>query len=471
MPRKQAFTLKRHVRAICAAATLVAVPLGTAGASGMQGQMDRVFGEMVNVTPPGVYETQRRGVLSGGRLTMKGKIVEEQVVGFVPPSWKGGCGGVDLFGGSFSFINAEQVVQLLRAVAANAKGYAFQLALDNIYPEGAKWIEAFQKKIQALNQHLGNSCQLAQGLVNDLTSSFELKGKTDVSLTGTMEGLFEDVFSSKQESGGKSATKTVRDNNPEMYKERFTGNIVWKQLQKNNVKSWFSGGDSALNRAIMTATGTVVIGDVDPDNPDTNPISSSPGIITLSDLIEGGNITIYRCGDGEDHCLELVKDTTNIVGLKTKIMNILLGNGTSVGIISKFAANQGILTTEEKNFMANMPVGMGAVVRNLAILSTDSAAMFATQSAGAIALSMSMSMVEQYFKAATVALASEQSAYKKEAIATMAASLNTLRAEYTTLQAKHGRLTDKLHEYNIILANSRKQRYMLSEMKKPSSSN
>ncbi|MCV5433856.1 conjugal transfer protein TraH, partial [Escherichia coli] len=89
----------------------------------------------------------------------------ENLVSFAPPSWKAGCGGVDLFGGWIFLINADQIVQLLRAVAANAKGYAFQLALDNVFPDGAKWIENFQKKVQALNQHLGNSCQLAQGFV------------------------------------------------------------------------------------------------------------------------------------------------------------------------------------------------------------------------------------------------------------------------------------------------------------------
>lgn len=34
-------------------------------------------------------------------------------------------------------MNADQIVQLMRAVAANAKGYAFQLALDNVFPDGA----------------------------------------------------------------------------------------------------------------------------------------------------------------------------------------------------------------------------------------------------------------------------------------------------------------------------------------------
>ena len=111
---------------------------------------------------------------------------------------------MDLFGGSLSFINADQIVQLLRSVAANAKGYAFQLALDNVFPDGAKWIENFQKKVQALNEHLGNSCQLAQGIVNDATSSFDLQHKTDASLKATTTGLFEDFLPQTRKARAKS---------------------------------------------------------------------------------------------------------------------------------------------------------------------------------------------------------------------------------------------------------------------------
>ncbi|WP_435339268.1 conjugal transfer protein TraH [Morganella morganii] len=142
--------------------------------------MDRLFNEMSNTTRPGIHQTQRRGVIAGGRVTTKARIFDENLVSFVPPSWKAGCGGVDLFGGSLSFVNADQIVQLMRAVAANAKGYAFQLALDNVFPDGAKWIENFQKKVQALNQHLGNSCQLAQGIVNDSLRKVRISPRCEI---------------------------------------------------------------------------------------------------------------------------------------------------------------------------------------------------------------------------------------------------------------------------------------------------
>jgi conjugative transfer pilus assembly protein TraH len=47
--------------------------------------------------------------------------MNESLWHFVPPSFDAGCGGIDLFAGSFSFISAEQFQNLLRAIAATTE--------------------------------------------------------------------------------------------------------------------------------------------------------------------------------------------------------------------------------------------------------------------------------------------------------------------------------------------------------------
>ena len=84
--------------------------------------MNQLFGSMTNTTAPGVFESQRRGVISGGSVVVRNRIMNENLVSMVPPSFQAGCGGIDMFAGSLSFVNADQFVQLLRSVAANAKG-------------------------------------------------------------------------------------------------------------------------------------------------------------------------------------------------------------------------------------------------------------------------------------------------------------------------------------------------------------
>ena len=129
----------------------MSVPMASAG--GLQNKMDAVFNDMSNVSRPGVFETQRRGVLSGGSAYVRSPIMNTELVNLQAPSFKAGCGGIDFFGGSFSFINADQFVQLLRSVASNAKGYAFQIALDIACSE-----EALQKPSLILRPE--NSCLL-----------------------------------------------------------------------------------------------------------------------------------------------------------------------------------------------------------------------------------------------------------------------------------------------------------------------
>ncbi|HDO1358934.1 TPA: conjugal transfer protein TraH [Aeromonas veronii] len=473
---------RRSTLALCIAVGTLMMTADTAEAHGLQSEMDKLFGQMSNTTPPGVYESQRRGVLAGGRVTGKAKIFDENIVAFAPPSWKAGCGGVDLFGGSLSFINADQIVQLLRSVAANAKGYAFQLALDNVFPDGAKWIENFQKKVQALNEHLGNSCQLAQGIVNDATSSFDMQHKTDASLKATTTGLFEDFFASNTQSTGKSPMEELKANKPTEYK-KLIGNIVWKQLKSNNTSSWFSYGDNTLLESIMSLTGTVIIGDLinDPNatgnGAKTSPLTTLPGNkISLSDLISGGSVKIYSCGSDTTDCLTAGtagggNKTIVLKGMRNQITDILLGTSSTPGVIYKYATNSGTLTDPEKAFVSNLPGGMGAIVRNLSVLSQDGANLFATESSGSIVLAMMYGFTEEFFRAARISLANSQSPYKKEALDLLDQSQQQIRSEYSVLASQYGDLSDQISKYNNLLDNIRKQKYMLATVSNPPTTN
>ena len=113
---------------------LLLVQSGVPAYADLQQEMDGMFGTMTNVTAPTAHLGQRRGVITGGSLVARNGITNTNLVSFVPPSFSAGCGGIDLFAGSFSFINFNQFVQLLRNVAGNASGYAFQLAVGAMCP-------------------------------------------------------------------------------------------------------------------------------------------------------------------------------------------------------------------------------------------------------------------------------------------------------------------------------------------------
>ena len=110
---------------------------------------------------------------------------------------------VDFFAGSFSFINADQFVALMKATAANAAGYAFQLAMSAMCETCMAAIETLQKKVQELNQYFGNSCQLAQGIVNDTAAAMGFQRGSSASLINTAGGV-ADVFGSWTSSDGEN---------------------------------------------------------------------------------------------------------------------------------------------------------------------------------------------------------------------------------------------------------------------------
>lgn len=76
-------------------------------------------------------------------------------------------------------------------------------------PECARQIEAFQKKIQKLNQHFGNSCQMAQGIVNDTAKAFGAEVQNDASIVSQAEGA-GDVFQNWSTGDGTSPKRTPR---------------------------------------------------------------------------------------------------------------------------------------------------------------------------------------------------------------------------------------------------------------------
>jgi hypothetical protein len=97
-----------------------------------------------------------------------------------------GCGATcskrrSSIGATSSYINADEFVSFLRSVAANAKGYAFKLALDHYAPSIAQQMETAASVVRDFNRYFGNSCQMAQGLVNNTLNAMGAANRTDAS--------------------------------------------------------------------------------------------------------------------------------------------------------------------------------------------------------------------------------------------------------------------------------------------------
>lgn len=458
---------------ITALASLLSLAAFQTQAAGMQDQLDGLFTEMSNYTAPGAYETQRRSAYFGGRYTYKTAIFNENLISMQLPSARGGCGGIDIFGGSFSFINSDQIVQLLRQVAANAQGYAFQLAMDNMCPDCMKWMNELQAKMQQLNENMSNSCQLAQGLINDGANMLALKERQDneASITASLTGIADDFGAAMEHIGtADTALKQIFDNNPAEYDEQ-SGSVVFVALTRHNAQNWFVGGDTELIETIMSMTGSVVVGELvqGKDNQGETPEVwvLTGNKLTMEDLIDGAeNKEIYNCGaDGDtDNCRIDPADTKDIdiEGLKEQILEAFTGaNGIITMIRNRNIA--GNLSQEHQNILASMPYSIGSKIFQLAPISPEAAEDFVEKTIDSITLEYIYRLVKGSFKAVDIAMSNAQSNYGPAAREEIQKSQETLETEYEALSSRYGSIRDIERHYSEIMENIPSPNYITAE--------
>ena len=156
--------VRKAARRAAAAASLVAASnialIGVARAD-VSSEMNSFFhdaGGAANVTGPTAFQGQSAGYYSLGNVWTRFPQKSVSPFNLQLPSARAGCGGIDLFSGSFSFINASEIVAMLKATANNALGFAFKLAIDSVSPEIGKVMDEFSQKAQLLNQMNISSC-------------------------------------------------------------------------------------------------------------------------------------------------------------------------------------------------------------------------------------------------------------------------------------------------------------------------
>jgi len=373
------------------------------------GETDNLFNNMINVTTGGTAMSQSRGVLAGPNVSVRNRISNVNLVNFRAPNVDAGCGGIDIFGGSFSFINAQQFSQMLRNIAANATGYAFGLALNAMCPTCKQEMDKLQKMINSMNKGLMDSCSMAKWMVNqtsldDLANERlnEVKHDNASVLTDWFDASFLDNLP-WQTSAGAGSTET-------------TFNVTENALVQSNVTAWYAAGDEDLKMKIVSFLGTVTALP-DPADPESRPLlGTKPPLIDLEDLLDGTeDATIYACVAGVPNCADMSENPNQtIVGLKDYVRAILAGNtganaiasiSNSPGLFTKYQTNIGPLTTEEQQFVETAPAPIAAMLRNLARLNAGSGEMFINASSDLIALEYTYALSKDFIKAAKIALA------------------------------------------------------------------
>ncbi len=300
--------MKRAVAAILAAT----LPLTSASAdvgSSMDSFLNDVGGA-ANVNGPTAFEGQSAGYYSLGNVWTRFPQKTTNIANLQLPRARAGCGGIDIFAGSFSFINASEIVAMLKAVANNAVGFAFSLAIDTVCPECSKIMQEFSQKAQLMNNLNINSCEMAQGLVGGIWPKGDLADKAICEAIGNSEGIFTDYAAAKHGCGTKGQRSSTTAQGSGKYDDvnpAVARNYTWTILKKSAFFSPNGTFDEELAEYAMTLLGTIIYVPPKDDEPGKFvPIvgeASSTLVTSLLDGTSNGNVLIFDC-DEPDKCLD-----------------------------------------------------------------------------------------------------------------------------------------------------------------------
>ena len=288
----------------CSALALGPTPLRAGDLNTEVNNMFNSLGAIGNYTAPGAFRGQTFNTYTGGSLFMRAPNKVYQLAAIQFPSARAGCGGIDVFGGSFSHISAAEFKNMLRNITAALPGIAFQLALESVSPllgGLTKWAKGLETWI---NNARINSCETAKAIVSTAAEAAGFSSQEACSDLAIEMGLETDRDAARRRcatdrpgilaSARSSGDANIRNKAP------FVGNLTWKALQRTGTYL-----DDQERELIMSIVGTVIFYAEDAAR-DPEPVA--PTITSISQLLygqaagTGTNVTqhLLRCNNYTD---------------------------------------------------------------------------------------------------------------------------------------------------------------------------
>lgn len=274
---------------------------GTAAAD-VNGDMNKFFDKLgfdSNVSSAAAWQGQAAGYATGGNIFLRNQVKQLQVVSFTPPSLNAGCGGIDAYLGSFSYLNSEQLTQFVQQLMTNAAGYLFDLALQTTVPELKQAKDFLQNLASNINSSNISSCQAAQGIIGGLWPTNTVQSQKICQDIAGETNMFADWAASRQGCTVGGQMNNAFSRAPDNMKDQVmrNKNLMWEVLRKNNMLS----GNDELKELVMNLTGTIIFGKSDGDIQFIIPKADRQDLIKA--LMYGGKIEVIGCVSAVD-CLE-----------------------------------------------------------------------------------------------------------------------------------------------------------------------
>ncbi|WP_233556203.1 conjugal transfer protein TraH [Noviherbaspirillum sedimenti] len=299
------------------AGCLILAPLSLR-AGDLNAEVDNMFnhlGAVGNYTAPGAFRGQTFNTYTGGNLFMRAPNKVYQLAAIQFPSAKAGCGGIDVFGGSFSHISATEFKNMLKNITAALPGIAFQLALESVSPllgGLTKWAKGLETWI---NNARINSCETAKAIVSTAADAVGYSSQETCADLAIEMGLETDRDAARRRCATDRAgiLATARSSADPNIKNKapFVGNLTWKALQLGSTYL-----DDQERELIMSLVGTVIFY---PEEAAQAPAPFAPTMTSIAHLLygqenaSGGNVTqhLLKCNNYVE-CDVVTLDTTYV---------------------------------------------------------------------------------------------------------------------------------------------------------------
>lgn len=231
--------------------------------AGISTDLNKFFngiGYMTNATSPGAYYSQAAGSYAGGSFFARNQVRDYQLVHLDLPSYRAGCGGIDLYMGSMSFLNKDNMQALAKSIMSNGTAYAFELAMATTVPDPKHVKDILQQAEQFLNQSSINSCQLSENALGGIWPKTQASQDKICKDQGTMgkEGFFSDYVTARMGCAGSKHDEAMEAASKDEKRKAqvvYNKNIVWSLLKSKS----FLSSDDELCEMMMSLTGTIII--------------------------------------------------------------------------------------------------------------------------------------------------------------------------------------------------------------------
>ena len=284
-----------------------------------------------------------------------------QLLGFSAPKISAGCGGIDMYAGSFSLVSGDEVVQMLRGVAQGVPAYFFQLALSNICSKCENLMAAINEQIRELNKWGRLSCEEAGNAIlnsDALAPMVNSMRQSEIPALNAEDGLIDSWATSLKELDWGPGNDN-EFNTPNTRLEEFSlGNLLAHLVKEMTVSGYRfipMGSNEETNKVLVVEYLTSLLGktQIHVMENGKSKADSVPSTITVKDLfpMEGDldAIKLVRCsGSGAtvaDKCETMTNPQTyaagsvkyeTMVGLIPKMQKIISNDDAGdLGIIQR----------------------------------------------------------------------------------------------------------------------------------------